>query len=132
MDQVKFFKDCLAQCLLGPFLNTLSPFISSKSGYKNTFEIIMWNLLSLYSKGNSRTSVGLFKCLYCYRKINYILFSFFFKLYFCFLYIYIYKSSKKTLELEGATSVIIYRFILDSILSSQIIWLVCMWLEQLS
>ena len=65
----------------------------------------MWNLLSLYSKDNSRTSVGLFKCLYCYRKIKYILFSFFFKLYFCFLYIY--KSSKKTLELEGATSVII-------------------------
>ena len=29
MDQVKFFKGCFPQILLGPFLNTLSHFMSS-------------------------------------------------------------------------------------------------------
>ena len=38
MDQLKIFKSCLSQILLGPFLNTLSHFYSSKLLETNYFE----------------------------------------------------------------------------------------------
>ena len=44
MDQVKFFKGCLLQILLGPFLNTLSQLIQNE----NRIVIIICNSLDLW------------------------------------------------------------------------------------